>query len=76
MRGRFHIELRLVRLEALSWDLEPGGVARPPLLERRHGFIDRLGDVSDDAPLAPFGDKRENARAILRDYRRHGNEPP
>jgi (p)ppGpp synthase/HD superfamily hydrolase len=45
---------------------------KPPWKQRKQRYIEHLATVSDDALLVSLADKLHNARAIRRDYRRHG----
>jgi (p)ppGpp synthase/HD superfamily hydrolase len=45
---------------------------KPPWRARKEAYIAHLDDVSRSALLVSLADKLFNARAILRDYRRHG----
>jgi (p)ppGpp synthase/HD superfamily hydrolase len=47
---------------------------KPPWRERKESYIHRLREASDDAVLVSLADKLDNARAILRDLRAHGDE--
>jgi (p)ppGpp synthase/HD superfamily hydrolase len=47
---------------------------KPPWRERKQRYIDHLGDASEDTILVSLADKLDNARAILRDFREHGDE--
>ena len=47
---------------------------KPPWQERKQRYIDHLGEASEDTILVSLADKLDNARAILRDYREHGDE--
>jgi (p)ppGpp synthase/HD superfamily hydrolase len=47
---------------------------KPPWRERKQRYIDHLAHASDDSILVSLADKLDNARAILRDYRQHGDE--
>ncbi len=48
---------------------------KPPWRQRKESYIRHLPDASDDAILVSLADKLDNARAILRDLRAHGDEP-
>lgn len=45
---------------------------KPPWRERKERYIDTLAEVSRSALLVSAADKLHNARAILDDYREHG----
>jgi (p)ppGpp synthase/HD superfamily hydrolase len=47
---------------------------KPPWRQRKESYIRHLPDASDDAILVSLADKLDNARAILRDFRAHGDE--
>lgn len=46
---------------------------KPPWKLRKQNYIDHLAHASDGAVLVSLADKLDNARAILRDLRRHGD---
>lgn len=46
---------------------------KPPWRQRKQDYIDHLADVSEEALLVSLADKLDNARAILRDLRIHGD---
>lgn len=45
---------------------------KPPWRQRKEQYIAHLDEASDSAILVSIADKLDNARAILRDLRRHG----
>jgi (p)ppGpp synthase/HD superfamily hydrolase len=47
---------------------------KPPWRQRKESYIRHLADASDDAILVSLADKLDNARAMLRDFRAHGDE--
>jgi (p)ppGpp synthase/HD superfamily hydrolase len=47
---------------------------KPPWRQRKESYIRHLPDASDGAILVSLADKLDNARAILRDFRAHGNQ--
>ena len=47
---------------------------KPPWRERKESYIRHLPDASDGAILVSLADKLHNARALLRDFRVHGDE--
>ncbi len=47
---------------------------KPPWHQRKENYIRDLPDASDDAIIVSLADKLDNARAILRDFRAHGDE--
>jgi (p)ppGpp synthase/HD superfamily hydrolase len=50
-------------------------VPKPPWDERKKTYIDHLGSYASEATiLVSLADKLDNARAILRDHREHGDE--
>lgn len=48
-------------------------VPKPPWRDRKERYIAHLRGASDDAVLVSLADKVDNARAILRDLRLHGD---
>jgi (p)ppGpp synthase/HD superfamily hydrolase len=46
---------------------------KPPWRERKERYIADLNTVSDSTIRVSLADKLDNARAILRDFRRHGS---
>ncbi|WP_234788005.1 HD domain-containing protein [Mycolicibacterium setense] len=48
-------------------------VSKPPRHERKERYIAHLRGAFDDAVLVSLADKLDNARAILRDLRLHGD---
>lgn len=46
---------------------------KPPWKQRKQTYIDHLAHASDGAVLVSLADKLDNARAILRDLRLHGD---
>jgi (p)ppGpp synthase/HD superfamily hydrolase len=46
---------------------------KPPWRERKERYIADLNKVSDSTIRVSLADKLDNARAILRDFRRHGS---
>ncbi len=46
---------------------------KPPWRQRKQVYIDHLAGASDGAVLVSLADKLDNARAILRDLRQHGD---
>jgi (p)ppGpp synthase/HD superfamily hydrolase len=47
---------------------------KPAWQERKQRYIDHLVDASDGAILVSLADKLDNARALLRGFREHGDE--
>ena len=47
---------------------------KPPWDGRKRRYIEHLGEASEDTILVSLADKLDNARAILRDFREHGDE--
>jgi GTP pyrophosphokinase len=47
-------------------------VPKPPWRRRKEDYLHHLPSASDSARLVSAADKLDNARAILSDYRRHG----
>lgn len=50
-------------------DVQP----KPPWKARKQAYIDHLAGAPDGAVLVSLADKLDNARAILRDLRQHGD---
>lgn len=48
-------------------------VPKPPWRDRKERYVAHLRGASDDAVLVSLADKVDNARAILRDVRLHGD---
>ena len=46
---------------------------KPPWRERKERYIEDLNTVSDSTIRVSLADKLDNARAVLRDFRRHGS---
>ena len=46
---------------------------KPPWRERKEQYIANLKTVSDSTIRVSLADKLDNARAVLRDFRRHGS---
>ena len=46
---------------------------KPPWKARKQAYVDHLSEASEGAVLVSLADKLDNARAILRDLRRHGD---
>jgi (p)ppGpp synthase/HD superfamily hydrolase len=47
-------------------------IPKPPWKQRKQRYIEHLATASDDALLVSLADKLHNARAIRRDYLKHG----
>ena len=47
---------------------------KPPWQERKERYVEHLGEASEDTMLVSLADKLDNARAILRGFREHGDE--
>lgn len=47
---------------------------KAPWCERKQSYLAHIADMSADAALVSAADKVHNARAVLADYRRHGDE--
>lgn len=47
---------------------------KPPWEERKRNYINHLHEASDSTIRVSMADKLDNARAILRDLRRHGEQ--
>lgn len=48
--------------------------AKAPWLERKQAYLAHVADMRPDAVVVSAADKLHNARAVLADYRRHGDE--
>ncbi|MCG5431941.1 HD domain-containing protein [Mycobacterium sp. MYCO198283] len=46
---------------------------KPPWRQRKQHYIDHLGETSEETLLVSTADKLDNARSMVRDYRRHGD---
>jgi GTP pyrophosphokinase len=57
---------------ANSDSVDEGG-EKAPWYERKRGYVDAFGDKSPAALRVSLADKLHNARAILTDYRTHGD---
>jgi hypothetical protein len=69
INNRFGARLPLIVAECSDTDEVP----KPPLRERKSRYISHLGDASDETILVSLADKVDNARAILRGLRIHGD---
>jgi (p)ppGpp synthase/HD superfamily hydrolase len=49
-------------------------IPKPPWRERKESYIDHLRHASPEIRRVSLADKLHNARAILRDFRRYGND--
>lgn len=49
-------------------------VPKPPWRERKEAYVAHIGSASPSVRLVCAADKLHNARSILADYRRHGDE--
>jgi (p)ppGpp synthase/HD superfamily hydrolase len=67
--SRFGDSVALIVAECSDTDEVP----KPPWRERKSRYISHLGDASDETILVSLADKVDNARAILRDLRIHGD---
>ncbi len=47
---------------------------KPPWRRRKQDYLQRLGDSSSSALRVSLADKLDNARTVVRDYRRQGEE--
>lgn len=47
---------------------------KPPWRQRKQAYIEHLEHASDGAVLVSLADKLDNARGLLRDHRRHGED--
>jgi (p)ppGpp synthase/HD superfamily hydrolase len=70
IREKFGDDVATIVEECSDTDVVP----KPPWKKRKRDYIDHLGYASEATILVSLGDKLDNARAILRDYRVHGPE--
>jgi (p)ppGpp synthase/HD superfamily hydrolase len=70
IRERFGDDVATIVDQCSDTDVVP----KPPWKKRKQDYIDHLGYASEATILVSLGDKLDNARAILRDYRVHGPE--
>lgn len=70
IQRRFGDEVAGIVAECSDTDVVP----KPPWKQRKQNYVDHLGEASDGAILVSVADKLDNARAILRDYRRVGDD--
>jgi (p)ppGpp synthase/HD superfamily hydrolase len=68
IRDRFGDEVADIVEECSDTMVEP----KPPWRQRKEDYIAHLGAAKDATVLVSVADKLENARAVLRDLRRHG----
>jgi (p)ppGpp synthase/HD superfamily hydrolase len=69
IRREFGDEVAGIVDECSDTDEKP----KPAWKPRKQKYIDHLADASDGAVLVSLADKLDNARAILRDLRQHGD---
>ncbi|TPG34222.1 HD domain-containing protein [Mycolicibacterium hodleri] len=69
IREKFGDEVATIVGECSDTDVVP----KPPWEQRKQHYIDHLAEASDATILVSLADKLDNARAILRDYRVHGD---
>lgn len=69
IRARFGADVASIVAECSDTFESP----KPPWRERKERYIRHLDVASDDAVLVALADKLDNARAILRDFRAHGD---
>lgn len=67
IRAAFGDEVARIVEECSDTDVTP----KPPWKIRKQAYINHLADASEGAVLVSLADKLDNARAILRDLRRH-----
>jgi (p)ppGpp synthase/HD superfamily hydrolase len=70
IRGRFDVKVASI-VEACS---DTTIVPKPPWRERKKRYIEHLAEVSEEVLLVSMADKVHNARAILADYKRIGDD--
>ena len=70
IREKFGDEVAAIVRECSDTFVTP----KPPWRQRKESYIRHLPDASDGAILVSLADKLDNARAILRDFRAHGDE--
>jgi (p)ppGpp synthase/HD superfamily hydrolase len=70
IRERFGADVKRIVVECSDTFEDP----KPPWRERKTSYIEHLKDASNDTILVSLADKVDNARAILRDFRRSGSE--
>jgi (p)ppGpp synthase/HD superfamily hydrolase len=70
IQGKFGDEVAMIVRECSDTFETP----KPPWRERKESYIRHLPDASDGAILVSLADKLHNARALLRDFRVHGDE--
>lgn len=68
IRDRFGADVADIVEECSDTMIEP----KPPWRQRKEDYLAHLGSATDSTVLVSLADKVENARAILRDLRRHG----
>jgi (p)ppGpp synthase/HD superfamily hydrolase len=68
IRERFGDDVATIVEECSDTDVVP----KPPWEERKKNYVDHLGYASEATILVSLADKLDNARAILRDHRVHG----
>lgn len=69
IRSRFGDEVAGIVDECSDTAVKP----KPPWKARKQAYIDHVADATDGAVLVSLADKLDNAGAILRDLRVHGN---
>jgi (p)ppGpp synthase/HD superfamily hydrolase len=70
IRERFGADVATIVDECSDTDVVP----KPPWKQRKQAYIDHLGEASEATILVSLADKLDNARAILRDHRIHGEQ--
>ncbi len=70
IREKFGDDVATIVEECSDTDVVP----KPPWEERKKAYVDHLGYASEASILVSLADKVDNARAILRDYRIHGDD--
>lgn len=61
-------------VRACSDSLVEDRSTKAPWRERKQSYLAHIADMSADAALVSAADKVHNARAVLADYRRHGDQ--
>lgn len=69
IRAKFGDDVATIVEECSDTDVVP----KPPWKKRKQDYIDHLDEASKAAILVSLADKVDNARAILRDHRLHGD---
>jgi (p)ppGpp synthase/HD superfamily hydrolase len=70
IREKFGDDVATIVEECSDTDVVP----KPPWEDRKKAYVEHLDYVSEASILVSLADKVDNARAILRDYRIHGDQ--